>query len=100
MDAMCHVPPPAITATIVIVDMASKQRKTEQFESLPDDIKYKPRQLTCNAEEKTVMVPVAEIRVSPVDSSGKLVKKEAATSMLIEYFDKDGQVLEVVRMAK
>ena len=99
MDAICHEPPQA-GPTIVIVDMGSKERKTERFESLPDDIRYKPQLQTCNDVERTIMVPVAEIRVSPVDNAGKLVQKELATSLLIEYFDKDGNALEVVRMTK
>ncbi len=99
MDAMCHEPLQAGPA-VVIVDMGSKERKTERFENLPEDVRYKPQLRTCNEVERTVMVPVAEIRVSPVDNAGKLVQKEQASSLLIEYFDKDGKVLEVVRMAK
>lgn len=99
MDAMCHEPLSASSA-IVIVDMGTKERKTERFESLPDDVRYKPQLRTCKDVERTVMVPVAEIRVSPVDNAGKLVQKALATSLLIEYFDKNGKVLEVVRMAK
>ncbi|MBC3812571.1 hypothetical protein [Undibacterium aquatile] len=99
MDAMCYEPSHA-SPTVVIVDKVSKERKTERFESLPDDVRYKPQLRTCKDVERTIMVPVAEIRVSQVDNAGKLVQKELATSLLIEYFDKDGKVLEVVRMAK
>ena len=99
MDAMCHGPLQG-GPTVVIVDMVSKERKTEGFENLPDDIRYKPQLQSCNGEDRTVMVPVAEIRVTPVDNAGKLVGKERATGLLIEYVDKQGKVLEVVRMAQ
>jgi hypothetical protein len=100
MNAICDAQPNLPNLAVSIIHMDTNERKTEKFENLPNDIKYKPRLLKCDNTEKTVMVPVAEIRVSPLDNSGKLVKKEAATSMLIEYIDKEGHVLQVVRMEK
>ncbi len=96
----CHPPPVPADSTVLIVELHSKERKTEAFANLPDHIRYKRKILTCDGKPREVVVPVAEIRLSIVDDAGNPVPKELATSMLIEYMDRDGNVLETTRMVK
>ena len=100
MDALCNDIYDTSQLEVVIFDRYAKTRKIEKFAGLPNDMKYKPRLVTCDKVEKTIQVPVAEIQLSTVDKTGQLVEKGKATSVLIEYLDKDGSVLEVVRMVK
>ncbi len=78
--------------------MYSKERKSEPFESVPEAIRYKQKVVTCDNEDKIVDFPVAEIRLYPMDKTGKLVEKEKVTNLLIKYYDKDGNIMQVVRM--
>ena len=100
MDALCNDIYDTSQLEVVIFDRYAKTRKIEKFAGLSNDMKYKPRLVTCDKVEKTIQVPVAEIQLSTVDKTGQLVEKSKATSVLIEYLDKEGNVLEVVRMVK
>jgi hypothetical protein len=69
------------------------------FDKLSEHLQYKVGHVECKGKVEGALIPVAAIKVSTLDNSGKLVEKEKATNMLIEYFDKNGAALEVVRMS-
>lgn len=98
MDAMCNEIYETSEMKVVIFDRYANTRKVEKFSELPTNIRFKPRLMICDKVEKTIQVPVAEIRLSTVDKTGQLVEKDKATLLLIEYLDKDGNILEVTHM--
>ena len=100
MDAMCNETYEISEMKVVIFDRYANTRKVEKLSSLPNDIRFIPRLMVCDKVEKTIQVPVAEIRLSAMDKTGQLVEKDKATFLLIEYLDKDGKVLEVGHMRK
>jgi hypothetical protein len=100
MNVLCEAPVPPPSGQVIIVDMYSKEVKRQEFNDLPDDIRYKSRLTECHEKEVNVMVPVTEIRVSPIDAHGNLVSKEKAKIVMVEYLDKDGKVLQTTKMTK
>lgn len=81
-----------------MIDMHTKERKIHAFDSLPDEIRYKPKVVRCNDGERTIMIPVAEIRMSASDATGAPAPAYKAPSLAISYFDKDGRQLYTVLM--
>ena len=100
MVTPCDLPVLKPNAVIVITDAYSKKMDQEPFEKLPENIRYKLSKIECDGKVDEVLVPVSAIKVSTLDAAGKLVEKEKASSMLIEYFDKNGVLLHVARMNK
>lgn len=99
MDLLCEMPPVPPT-TIIFVDSFSNERKLEPFSDYPDSFRYKPRLIDCKDGERKVMVPVAEVRTSSMNEIGQKVNAKEAKNLLVEFFDKDGNLLMSTRMTK
>jgi hypothetical protein len=95
----CDLPVLKPNTVVVVTDAFSKKADRELFDKLPEHLRYKVGHVECKGKIEEALIPVASIKVSTFDDSGKLVEKEKATNMLIEYFDKNGAALEVVKMS-
>lgn len=98
MSMPCDLPVLKPNEIVLVIDVFSKSVKKEFFNQMPEDVRYIEGDVECEGKIKNFLIPVAEIRVSTFDESGRLVPKDKATNMLIEYFDKNGKVLNVTRM--
>jgi len=66
----------------------------KRFVFLKDDVEV------FNAEEATEIVPIVEVRMSPLDDRGNLVSVENAKTIRIQEFGPDGRPLRLTIMVK
>ena len=99
MDIYCNPSELQHKESIVVVDMATKEKKLQPFASLSKGTEFFPAKITCeNGQTKTVMVPVDKILVYPLGADGQLTSSpKNVVALLVEYFDKQGNMLESTR---
>lgn len=92
MHIYCEMLPlPAVE--VVTVNLYTKEKTFELFNSLPDDVRFISMRVDCDGKMKRVRVALAEIVVKPVNGDGEIVSVDDAEKLKVSYFDRDGNPL-------
>lgn len=89
--------------TVKMVDMFSNTTNLVSASEMPEDrrfVYFKDDVEVSDLAEATEIVPVVEVRMSPLSAKGALVSKDEATTIRIQEFGPGGRPLRWAIMKK